>query len=419
MYKTKELKNFIYFGESHKGLVRDVNEDAFAFFESINGSFFILCDGMGGIKGGKKAAQITISEIGKTINESWERDIPKLLRTIFENANAAVIKYFSTRKYRPGTTLLVVLIRNNKVWYAHVGDSRIYYQTGRKLFQITKDHSYVQELIDKKEITGEEAQNHPRRNEITNAIGIHPYIEPDICKEPLNPNDDDYILLCSDGLTNELSDKDILEILKNNKNDKAKADQLISLTLEKGAYDNVTVQLIRFYNTGNISSSEFKRKPDKKRRKKLIRISVGILLLIVISLSIRITRERIIHNKIERTAPERRYSSLFMNKSTNKVLFLEKRVANDDQLNAILKRFELSRSQIEEKSEKSDQPGTKNVFIPVKNIYFHRPGKQVYSYPGIGKHNMIDILRVNEKSELYFKPGEIIIVPLEKEKNGR
>jgi serine/threonine protein phosphatase PrpC len=341
------------------------------------------------------------------------------MHTLFENANTAVIKYFSTRKYRPGTTLLVVLIRNNKVWYAHAGDSRIYYQTGRKLFQITKDHSYVEELIDKKEITREEAQDHPRKNEITNAVGIHPNIEPEICKEPLNPNDDDYILMCSDGLTNELTDKEILEILKNNKNDKAKADQLIALTLEKGASDNVTVQLIRFYNTGNLSHPKNIKATDNKRRNKRIKITAGIIILLIIGSSMVYNPKRLFKNVAEQPVSERRSSSLFMEKSPKKLRFLEIFVTDNDQINQILIQFELSRNQIGEETEKTNPTGIKNILIPVKNIYFHRLGKQVYSYPGIWKYNMIDILRVNEKSELYFKPGEIIVVPLENGDHGR
>jgi serine/threonine protein phosphatase PrpC len=411
MPKTKELKTYNHFGATHTGNVREINEDAFAFFESINGCFFVLCDGMGGVKGGKKAAEITIAEIEKTINASWEKDIPKLLTSVFENANTAVYKNFAARKFKPGTTLVVVLIRNNKVWYAHAGDSRVYYQPGRKLFQITKDHSYVEELIDQKEITREEALDHPRRNEITKAIGIHPYIQPDICKEPLNPNDDDYILLCSDGLTNELSDKEILSILKNNKTEKAKTEQLIDLTLKKGAHDNVTVQLIRFYNTGNAGKEPVIPKPPRTRKKKRIRISGISLLLIITALFFWFYREPIFKTSENIENTENRYSSIFIDKLPEKPVMLQKTIYSKAQLEEWLSLFGLNDSDVHITDSLFGKNERKNIAFPVKNIYFHRPGKELFSYPGINNNNIIDILKVNKKSELFFKPGEIIVVP--------
>jgi protein phosphatase len=419
MYDTKELKNFTYFGESHKGKVRTVNEDAFAYFESINGCFFVLCDGMGGIKGGKKAAEITIAEIEKTVNEYWEKDTAKLLFQVFQNANNAVYKHFSARKIKPGTTLLIVLIRNNKIYYAHAGDSRIYYQTGRKLFQITRDHSYVAELLEKKLISKNEAQNHPRKNEITNAVGTHQFIEPDICKQPVNPADDDFILLCSDGLTNELSDKEILEILRNNKNEETKVKQLIAKTLEKGAQDNVTVQLIRFYNTGREKNTKFKENFKVRRKKRKISLFIIISLLLFSAMLIQIYKDSLFKTSEEQMKPETRYSTLFIYESAEEKVFLEKYVSDDNQIQNILMQFQLSKNQIGEKTEKKNQSGTKSVHIPVENIYFHRLGKEILSYPEINNNNVIDILRINEKSELYFKPGEVIVIPMEKSKNGR
>jgi serine/threonine protein phosphatase PrpC len=414
MAKTKELKNYTYFGKTHVGLVRKVNEDAFAFFESINGSLFVLCDGMGGIKGGKKAAELTIAEIEKTINDHWEINIPKLLFSLFEKANNAVFKHFISRKYKPGTTLALVLIRNNKVWYAHVGDSRIYYQTGRKLFQITRDHSYVQDLIDLNEIRAEEAANHPQKNEITKAIGINPVIHPEICNDPVNPGDNDFILLCSDGLSNELSDKNILEILQNNKTEKTKVDQLIDQTLKKGAPDNVTVQLIRFFNTGKRVLEKTPVKNSKKR--KTIRIS-GILLLLMISITIIwIYRDRFISQEKNFKIEERRYSNELMYNLPKNPLMLELVVNDKKELQDVLSRFHYDLSDVEIVETDSRKNIPKKIKIPVKNIYFHRPGRPLYTYPGIRPDNLIDVFRVNQKSRLYFLPGERIIVPLDEKK---
>jgi len=207
MSNTKELHNYTYFGISDKGNFREYNEDRFAHVESINGSLFILCDGMGGVKGGDIAAEITIKSIEYYVAENWEDDAFALIRNAINVANTDVYNYFQNENslLKAGTTLVLVLIRNNKLYYAHVGDSRIYYMAGKKLFPITSDHSYVMSLVKKNIITEEEAREHPRRNEILKAIGIRENVEPTICSKAILPADNDTIILCSDGLTNELN----------------------------------------------------------------------------------------------------------------------------------------------------------------------------------------------------------------------
>jgi len=411
MTKTQELKNFSYFGSSHIGNVREENEDSYAHFETVNGSVFVLCDGMGGIKGGKEAGEITIKQIEKYITEEWEDNPQKLIQNSIEFANNKVCNFFRKKgtALKPGTTIVIVLIRDNKVYYAHVGDSRIYYQTGKKLFKLTKDHSYVMNLVDKKIITEEEAREHVRRNEITKAIGIREIAEPTICNEPISPADDDFILLCSDGLTGELTNKEILDILLNNKKTDEKINILINNALENGGDDNITVQLIRFYNTGKDANPEFIKKQKKTRsRIKPIYLFIFILILAgITTLTIKIgTKQNFIEkqNNISK-------STLLLYKVKDKdsliSIFLKAYIKPGE----ILKKYHLKSNDIRGSSGLIMSENFIKYYIPVKAVYKYRVGKNIYSYPTIHKKNLIDIIIVNGKKELYFKPGEKIIIP--------
>ncbi len=411
MTKTQELKNFSYFGSSHIGNVREENEDSYAHFETVNGTVFILCDGMGGIKGGKEAAEITIKQIEKYITEDWEDNPQKLLQNSIEFANKKVCNFFRKKgtPLKPGTTIVIVLIRDNKVYYAHVGDSRIYYQTGKKIFKLTKDHSYVMNLVDQKIITEEEAGEHVRRNEITKAIGIRETAEPTICNEAISPTDDDFILLCSDGLTNELSNKEILEVLLNNKKTDEKVDVLINDAIENGGNDNITVQLIRFYNTGKEANPDFIKK-HTKARSRIKPIYLFIFILILAGITTIIIRIGTKQNFIEKQNNISK-STLLLYKAKNKdsliPIFLKAYVKPEE----ISEKYHLKPKDIGDslgliKSEKFIK-----YYIPVKVVYDYRAGKNIYSYPTIHKKNLIDIIIVNGKKELYFKPGEKIIIP--------
>jgi hypothetical protein len=208
-----------------------------------------------------------------------------------------------------------------------------------------------------------------------------------------------------------LSDKEILDILKNNKTEKAKVEQLIDLTLKKGAHDNVTVQLIRFYNTGNTGKEPVIPKPPRPRKKKRIRISGISLLLIITALFFWIYREPIFKPSKDTKNTENRFSSIFIGKLPEKPVMLQKTIYSKAQLEEWLSLFGLNDSDVHVTDSLFGKNERKNIAIPVKNIYFHRPGKELFSYPGINNNNIIDILKVNKKSELFFKPGEIIVVP--------
>lgn len=139
-----------------------------------------------------------------------------------------------------GTTLDVCFIYNNKIYIGHVGDSRIYKIRKDVIRKITKDHSYVQQLVDDKKITRQEAENHPKKNMLTKALGCTTYVEPDI--RARNLEKDDIILMCSDGLTNMVKENEIYNIIREDAQNAP--EKLIKLANENGGYDNITAIII-------------------------------------------------------------------------------------------------------------------------------------------------------------------------------
>ena len=140
-----------------------------------------------------------------------------------------------------GTTLEVCLIYNNKAYIGHIGDSRVYRIRNEVIRKLTKDHSYVQQLIEDKKITREEAKTHPKKNMITKALGCTPYVEPDL--RARNFEKGDILILCSDGLTNMVDEKQIYEIIK--EDIQSAAERLVDEANQSGGYDNITVIIIK------------------------------------------------------------------------------------------------------------------------------------------------------------------------------
>lgn len=140
-----------------------------------------------------------------------------------------------------GTTLDVCFIYNNKIYIGHVGDSRIYRIRGDIIRKLTKDHSYVQQLVEDGKITKEEANHHPKKNMLLKALGCTSYVEPDIRARNLEKND--ILLMCSDGLTNMVDDKTIYQTVR--ENPQTASEKLVELANEAGGYDNITVITIK------------------------------------------------------------------------------------------------------------------------------------------------------------------------------
>jgi protein phosphatase len=254
------------------GLVRKANEDSYGAAETPNGSLCVVCDGMGGHAGGAEASSIAVNCIIQYLNKETYPDVRQALQEALHFANLQII---GTASEHPelrgmGTTACVLLLQNNCAWLAHVGDSRIYLYTAKEkqLHRLTKDHSYVQGLIEQGIIYEEEAENHPDRNRILRALGIKEDLQAEIAEHPVFPATDDIFLLCSDGLSSMVSDTQIQKILSEKTALHEKETALMSAAKSAGGTDNITFQLVKI-NQSPHKKSVFKSQnnPPRKRKK--------------------------------------------------------------------------------------------------------------------------------------------------------
>ena len=249
------------------GLVRKENEDNFGYAYTNNGHVFVVCDGMGGHVGGKEASSTAVNAIMNFFSSKIFLNIPKGMEEAMKYANKAVFDKAlnNTNLKGMGTTIVMVVIKEDKVYVGHVGDSRIYLLTDNNLIRLTKDHSYVQELFDRGIISNEEMRTHSRKNEITKALGLTQEVEPEVTKEPLLLKNGDTLLLCSDGLTDMVDDANIREVLITNNNVGDAAQQLLHMALTAGGKDNITMQLIKITNS-NYKDSIYENKNNINQR---------------------------------------------------------------------------------------------------------------------------------------------------------
>ncbi len=232
------------------GRVRENNEDKFEFYVpededtlARKGAFYAVADGMGGHAAGQIASELALKTvIGQYFGEN-SLSIEGSLRSAVQAANAVIHSAAQAIVERNGmgTTLTALVIRGEDVFVAHVGDSRCYRLRGGKLTQLTEDHSWVGEQVRRGGMTRDEAEQSPFKNIITRSLGNFLTVEPDIFQDELCEGD--IYLLCSDGLTGEVSDNDIKNALKNGDPSKAAWD-LVQLALENGGRDNVTVLIV-------------------------------------------------------------------------------------------------------------------------------------------------------------------------------
>lgn len=235
--------------KTDKGIVRENNQDAYAAGEfSDEVAWSVVCDGMGGAAGGNIASALAVKVISDKINASYRDNMRDMsIKNMLDSAlTAANIEVYDFAEARPellgmGTTAVCAVVRDNQAYIAHAGDSRAYVISDNKIKQITTDHSMVQDLLSRGKITSEEAENHPNKNIITRAVGVDKSIEIDF--EQVDLNDDDILLLCTDGLSNYVSNDEIIKIMSDGKK-YAFADRLINKANKNGGGDNITVVII-------------------------------------------------------------------------------------------------------------------------------------------------------------------------------
>lgn len=267
--------NYCLIGSSTDvGRVRKANEDSMDSFVSPNGLVLTVCDGMGGHVGGQMASQTAVRTIREFLTENYFEVPQDALYNAVVSANQAILNYAQAHPELAGmgSTCVLVLVRDGKVYYAHVGDSRIYLVANHRIVQLTKDHSFVQMLVDAGQITPEQAEHHPRKNEITNALGIADMKPPTVAEVPIEPDAGNCFLLCSDGLTGMVDDTRIERVVsKHEMPIRERADLLVKMANEAGGRDNITVQLIEFaLNAGDIASAPVPASEGKRRNKYLL-----------------------------------------------------------------------------------------------------------------------------------------------------
>lgn len=226
------------FQATHVGKVRRNNEDSLIVIEPET---FVVADGMGGASAGEVASSMLVDAVKNFLSTTpapW--DEVTLVKAV-ARANHEIWNLSRQNKdYRGmGTTATILYLDGDKAYFAHVGDSRLYRLRDGVLKQITEDHSYVESLVRRGEITVEEARVHPMKNVLTQAVGAMPEVQIDAANFTVRLND--VFLLCTDGLTNMVDDATIAQILQTARNP---ADELINAALDAGGKDNVSVIVV-------------------------------------------------------------------------------------------------------------------------------------------------------------------------------
>lgn len=239
-----------FYFKTDVGMVRKTNQDA-AISRTVSSdlAWSLICDGMGGTGGGDIASSMAIEEISEYLDanlqsDSSAQDIKVFMYNAIESANNRIFEETLRNKLlsNMGTTVVLCVVNGSELHVMYAGDSRAYLISEDSIKQITKDHSIVQEMVDRGEITKQDAKNHPQKNIITRALGVDKNIKLDYMT--LGLKKDDILLMCTDGLTNEISDDYIYSICVNSVINEI-PEKLIRRANLSGGRDNITVSVTR------------------------------------------------------------------------------------------------------------------------------------------------------------------------------
>jgi len=231
------------------GKVRSHNEDAVQIFQNDQLTIMVVADGMGGHAAGDVASKMAITAVAEQFSHELHFADTDAVSTwigeLFTRLNAEIFAFAKKINARQiGTTLVVTVITQDFITFASIGDSRAYVLAYDKLRQITKDHTFVRELVEKGQISERAAKIHPNKNVINKALGAAEKLEYDFLT--LENYDVDAVLLCTDGLTNLVEDQEILAVLKTDIQTEEKALQLVDKANARGGRDNVSIALVEF-----------------------------------------------------------------------------------------------------------------------------------------------------------------------------
>lgn len=247
-----------FFGLTDLGLLRTSNQDD--YYIDFEGRFFIVADGMGGHAGGQEASRLTTAIIRDFLHQHWHSETPTalLLEQALKRANNGILDDQKRHPERAdmGTTVVVVVFRDSDAqpWCAHVGDSRLYRLRGHHLEQLTEDHTWIAKAIRAGEVTASQSRSHPWRHVLSQCLGRHDLNEVGI--QPIEVQSGDRLLLCSDGLTEELSDHLIASHLKSIRACEAAATALVNSAKQRGGRDNITVVVVNLAPTDDGPDTE-------------------------------------------------------------------------------------------------------------------------------------------------------------------
>lgn len=293
--------NFNNYTGTDVGQKRKANEDAHGERMTVNGYVFVVCDGMGGHVGGATASQLAVQNILEFFDkgpiENIILGIDKSIKFANEQIYATALSQAELKGM--GTTATVLVMRQEGAFIGHVGDSRIYLKSDGKLNRLTKDHSFVQQLVDQGVIADKDAENHPRKNQILKALGIKEDVEATVCDAAMQLKVGDTILMCSDGLSGLVFD-DRIEQLLNENNVQQSVTSLINEANNNGGDDNITaavitinespftVSVFKHYNPKTFdptSTTEFSSVPLMRVWYKRKVVLFGVLFLLILILS--------------------------------------------------------------------------------------------------------------------------------------
>lgn len=274
------MENYIIANKTDVGCTRQVNEDSMITFDSPNGRVVAVCDGMGGQAAGDVASQLACNIIRDILeNNTFANPLEAITRSMIA-ANQGILYRTAQQPELEGmgATCVMLIIKDNVVYYGWVGDSRIYYISNHTIRQISRDQSYVQSLVDSGQITAEEAAHHPQKNEITNALGLQGMTPPVLCQMPITPEPGGVFLLCSDGLTGMVDDAQIERtVSKPELSLQEKAEHLVALANQNGGLDNISVQLVEFPRSGKGGAFVTPQRKGGKRSNLWMLITAAVL----------------------------------------------------------------------------------------------------------------------------------------------
>ena len=235
------------------GCQRENNEDNYAYWEPSSdeefkrkGRLAIVADGMGGYEGGQEASRLAVETIEEVYANGAEGDPQSWLLAGFQSAHQRIQAEASLRPMLEGmgTTCTAVALLDHLLYFAHLGDSRLYLLRGESITRLTRDHSYVSRLVENGLIRADEAESHPQRHILTAALGAGMTITPDSPEHPIELQDGDALVLCTDGFWGLLKEAEIVQAVAEREAGDA-CKYLVETAKERGGPDNITVQLVR------------------------------------------------------------------------------------------------------------------------------------------------------------------------------